>query len=276
MRLAQVARKLSITTEDIVDFLEIRGVSIEKESNTKLEEDALKLLYTHFEVEEEAPADAKADKVEESLEEENHHGSIDSKEELDQKVVSAQQEEENDAPELSLISDDSTIEENEKLEKKPSKTVEELLSESDEQANEEVVIKAPKVELKGLNVLGKIELPEPKLKAEPKDAEEEPKARKSKPTVKGKKAQAPKRKAELSPAEIRKRKAEREARKRVQIEKEKKKKREQFYKDKILKPQQKRQKAKPKRKNIKAEQDVSNVSRQPKTLLGRFWRWLNT
>ena len=67
MRLAQAARKLSITTDDIVDFLEIRGIVIEKDSNTKLDENAVKLLYRHFEIEEEEAENEVIAEVEDTI-----------------------------------------------------------------------------------------------------------------------------------------------------------------------------------------------------------------
>jgi len=264
MRLAQAARTLSITTEDIIDFLEIRGIVIEKDSNTKLEEEAIKLLYQHFEIEEEDATEARTPK-----------------------------EEEPPLPALELliaplpadptvIISDELGEEIYFLQYPPPAPPQappgaELLEDDDEgeESKDELVIKAPKVELKGLNVVGKIDLPEPKPKPE-KEQKDEPKAKKTHSKPRPKKSTKRKGKRELSPAEIRKREEQREARKQKRIEKEKKEKREQFYKDKILVPKQLEQKRKSKKKK-KIVKEINPVQKpKPKTILGKFWRWLNT
>lgn len=282
MRLAQVARKLSITTEDIVDFLEIRGINIEKDSNTKLGEDAVKLLYKHFEIEEheEILQEPKDEQVTDSIsnveapkEEEEATHEKGSQDTVDGQKAGFEDEEEPEQVEEEEQSPSEIKEEK----KKSFKTVGELLEQQEDDSDSELVIKAPKMELKGLNVVGKIDLPEPKSKAEP-EQKEEVKEKPKKSYAKRKHQKKPRRnqKPELSPAEIRKRKEQREARKRERIEKEKKKKREQFYKEKILKPKQLEQKSKPKKRK-KEQQEINVIQKpQPKTLLGKFWRWLNT
>ncbi|MGJ3233786.1 hypothetical protein [Marivirga sp.] len=278
MRLAQVARKLSITTEDIVDFLEIRGITIEKDSNTKLGEDALKLLYKHFEIEENEEI------VQESITESNSEEIIPDKEgdeaheKENQDLLDEQQAEQEDEAKLEKVEVEEESPSEIKEEKKKSfKTVGELLEQQEDDADSELVIKAPKMELKGLNVVGKIDLPEPKPKAEPEpkeEAKEKPKKTYGKP--RHQRTGRRNKKSELSPAQIRKRQEQKEARKRERIEKEKKKKREQFYKEKVLKPKQIEQKNKPKKKKKEVE-EVDRIKKpKPKTLLGKFWRWLNT
>jgi hypothetical protein len=282
MRLAQVARKLSITTEDIVDFLEIRGITIEKDSNTKLGEDALKLLYKHFEIEEDEeivqePKDESiiepTSKVEPPKEDEEAAHEKENQDLLDEHKVELKED-----VEAEKVEQQEELPSEIKEEKKKSfKTVGELLEHQEDDSDSEMVIKAPKMELKGLNVVGKIDLPEPKPKSVP-EQKEEVKEKSKKTYSKPKQQRAPRRnkKPELSPAEIRKREEQKEARKRERIEKEKKKKREQFYKEKVLKPKQIEQKTKPKKKKKVAEEVERIQKPKPKTLLGKFWRWLNT
>lgn len=276
MRLAQAARKLSITTEDIIDFLEIRGIIVERDSNTKLEEEAVKLLYKHFEIEDDQeieevvpePVEAESDSENQAIE----------NTEID--TFDADEVQEETVPERNEAEEDPE-EEQQALEKKSDtkksfKTVTELL-EDEENSDAEFIIKAPKVELKGLNVVGKIDLPEPKPKPDPKP-KAELKERKDKALPKTRPVRKARRnqQRELSPAEIRRREEQKEARKQERFEKEKKRKREQFYKEKVLKPQQLEQKSKPRKKKKVEIEEERRHKPKPKTLLGKFWRWLNT
>ncbi|HET8860299.1 hypothetical protein [Marivirga sp.] len=276
MRLAQAARKLSITTEDIIDFLEIRGIIVEKDSNTKLEEKAVQMLWKYFEVEEENKAELQVFKEEdetsalkeEAKEKENIEKPVD---DLQDKIEESTVEEEEDK------SNQIEAEKERESDKKSFKTVDELLEDGGNDVGHDFVIKAPKVELKGLNVVGKIELPEPKPKNESsKKKDEESKSKKSIQRPSSRKTIERRQQRELSPTEIRKREKQKEARKREQAEKEKKQKREKFYKEKILKPKQIEQKAKPKKKKSTPIEPEIEQRPKPKTVLGKFWRWLNT
>lgn len=282
MRLAQVARKLSITTEDIVDFLEIRGITIEKDSNTKLEEEAVQLLYRYFEVEEKSKTEelplteeieAESIKEDDIAETEELSKEADEEKEEEENIIQNEQQQEEPVEEKNQIVEDS-----EKSVKKSFKTVDELLQDEGNDVDEDLVIKPAKVELKGLNVVGKIDLPEPKPKPESREEEKEKTKLNTKKSYLKPRKKMPKRhqKRELSPSEIRKREEEREARKRERIEKEKKRKREQFYKEKVLKPKRLEQKSKPKKKKTESVEQNKIQKPQPKTLLGKFWRWLNT
>ena len=279
MRLAQAARKLSITTDDIVDFLEIRGVSIEKDSNTKLDEEAVELLYKYFEIEEEGKVeieeieeDESVDQEEDSLKELSAAKSLNL--ESDQVEDKVADEEETAAP---AEKDIQATEGKEESIKRSFKTVDELLEGDDDHSSTDFIIKAPKVELKGLNVVGKIDLPEPKQKSEPEEKKEvDRRTKKSTANTRPRRPLKRKQKRELSPAEIRKRQEEKDARKLERIKKERKKKREEFYKEKVLKPKQIEQKNKPKKKKSAAVGKMVEQKPKPKTVLGKFWRWLNT
>ncbi|WP_296621443.1 hypothetical protein [Marivirga sp.] len=278
MRLAQAARKLSITTEDIVDFLEIRGMTVEKDSNTKLEERAVQLLYKHFDIEEDSKL--------KGVEPKEDIGTIEIKEEeqtipeIDLPKSEGQKEDVTESQEI----EETEIESEENLvEEKPNnklfKTVDELLEGESDNSSDDFVIKAPKVELKGLNIVGKIDLPEPKPKPEVEQKEESKVNRRKKSHLKTREDRKPpkkRQKRELTPTEIRKREEQKEARKRERVEKEKKKKREQFYREKILKPKQIEQKNKLKKRKSSAVETGSEQKPQPKTVLGKFWLWLNT
>ena len=153
MRLAQAARKISITTEDIVNFLAKRDILVEKDSNTKLSEEAIKLLFSYYDVEIEQKQAIETDKAEKQVQTKEAEASI--------------------APSFTEESENIDVMEDQQLEiaeeedvpaeiqpaKKSFKTVGELLENDFETDQEDLVIKAPKVQLQGLNVLGKIDLP---------------------------------------------------------------------------------------------------------------------
>jgi hypothetical protein len=143
------------------------------------------------------------------------------------------------------------------------------------------LIKAPKVELSGLKVLGKIDLPEPRKKepAPPPEGQEENKAAEvPRPRQDIRKAQ-PRRDRTYPPAknpiaQQREREA-REAENRRQEELERQKqKRTEYYQKKV--------KVGPPTKRVRmVEEPVEELSQaelaeRPKTLWGKFMRWLNT
>ncbi len=132
MRLGQIARKISIRQSDVVDLLAKSGISIANESNARLENEHVHVILQHF-----APSF-----LEEKIEE------VD--------VIPPQATEESE-----VIEDVNTIEE-------PIENVvaEIIITTAPEEQEEEKVelIKAPKVDLPGLKVIGKIDLPEPKKK----------------------------------------------------------------------------------------------------------------
>jgi hypothetical protein len=132
MRLGQLARKISIHQSDVVDFLAKSGIVVSNESNAKLDDDHVKVVLQHF-----APSF-----LNEKME--------DTEPALPEVVI----------PELvqpAVIEEELTP-----LENVITKAETPLAKEEPEEVVE--VIKAPKVDLPGLKVLGKIDLPEPKKK----------------------------------------------------------------------------------------------------------------
>lgn len=140
------------------------------------------------------------------------------------------------------------------------------------------LIKAPKIELSGLKVLGKIDLPEPKKKeplspSDP-DAAHEPAQR---PRQEPRKAQPWRERSQPSknPIALQRERESREAEKRRQEELERQKqKRTEYY--------QKRVKAAPPTKRVRMvdepleELSDAELAEAPKTWWGKFMRWLNT
>jgi len=126
MRLGQLARKLNVRTAEITEFLAQHNMLIDEGSNVRLQEDQVVLIVKHFDA-----ANAAFFLTEKEVSEVQ----IEPKEEPKETVE--------DAPARVLI-EPTTI------------------SEVDPEKPE--VIRAPKVELSGLKVLGKIDLPEKKKK----------------------------------------------------------------------------------------------------------------
>ncbi len=134
------------------------------------------------------------------------------------------------------------------------------------------LIKAPKKELSGLKVLGKIELPEPKKKSKPEEKQKPHTRRKLQPELsKEEKEQQrlkEKRKKEAHEARQIKRHKEQE----IQRLKEFK---EAHYKKKLQKAEVKEQKQKVKSPPAPTLQ-IKDTKTVHKTWLGKWWKWMNT
>ncbi len=142
------------------------------------------------------------------------------------------------------------------------------------------LIKAPKKELSGLKVVGKVDLPAPKEKKEKhseviteKDLKEYRNPRKKRQPLseeeKEKRRLKAKRKKEAYEARQEKRRKERE-------EQERKARKEEHYKQKLEQAKAIQQKRRPKLETPVAPELNEKTRPEPKTLLGKFWRWMNT
>lgn len=138
MRLAQLARKISVKASEITEFLADRGIQLENSSNAKVMDEHVELVLTHFAPELIGEDDAAIPEL--PSEQEANLTETDS-EELSQKVEEIETHED-------IVTPEEVVETHE-------------------------VIKPVKVELPGLKVVGKIDLPEPKKKEEelPEDSE---------------------------------------------------------------------------------------------------------
>lgn len=129
MRLGQLARKLSVRTAEITDFLAQHNIKIEEGSNVRLQEEQVELIVKHFNAENAAF------------------------------FLIPKNESEEQPNVVEIVTETIEID-----------TVPQVLIEPDPVKEVEPekgeVIRAPKVELSGLRVLGKIDLPE-KRKKEP-------------------------------------------------------------------------------------------------------------
>jgi hypothetical protein len=248
MRLAQLARKLTIRPTVIVDFLTQHNIQIEDGSNTRLEDAYVDLIMKKF-----APARAAEIAAELRLEKE-----IELKADLAEEKIEIISQ----SPVLENLTFSST----------------DILAEKIE------VIKAPKVELSGLKVLGKIELPEPKKKEieplaeqaqsdQPITAEvaKPPRQENRKPFI-NRKEVSNQRPVKNSIALERERKAQEAEKKQRERQKQEKEKRTLYYlsKVKVVAPI----------KSIKlVKEEVEEFipsAPAPKTIWGKFMKWLNT
>jgi hypothetical protein len=140
MRVGQLARKLGISPTELINFLTSAGIQTQEASNTKLSPDHLQVAIKHFDP---------TGKLEASLQEENKQ------EENRQEEIKAEPVA---VAEPLVAAQESTVDIEHPVEPVPA--VEEISNVEEGDSDDKIeVIKAPKVELAGLKVLGKIELP---------------------------------------------------------------------------------------------------------------------
>lgn len=295
MRLGQLARKYDISAQDIIAYTKSKGFEINPHPNSKLDEEIEALVVEHFDVlpivediteqleeteiadvphpepdEEEADSISEIAPSAEDTPMENLEELVEPDEDLAPQSET-QEERVDDVPETEIQPDIKIA------------TVGEILEdESEELASAVSLIKAPKVELEGLKVVGKIDLPEPKPK-EDKPVEElgaDSERRKGKGKYGNRKALTPEQREERRVRAKKKREEKEkweEHKKKLRAERKKKAQKEKFYKEKVqAEILQAKSATKPKKKKKKQiTQEVDNRPK-PKTALGKFWRWLNT
>ena len=258
MRLGQLARKLAVSPTELINFLTANNIQTTEGSNTRLTDDQVSIVLKKFD-----PAGLIELKAKQIVAEEA------------ETIVAAFVQEENP----------SVQEENIVVEAEPVSSEILLVESAEETAREEAkveVIKAQKVELSGLKVLGKIELPQPKKKeteTEQTISSEEtlPLEPKRQPRQEGRKNYPQKKDrytSEKNPIALQREREAGEAEKKRQAQaKLEKEKRTQHYlkKVKISVP------TKPAR--LLDEQVVEMVDDQtttPTTWLGKFWKWFRS
>lgn len=294
MRLGQLSRKLVKKPIEIVDFLAEQEIFIDNNSNAKVSDEVVQVVFSHFDPEglfTDAPINKKIspEDTSEITQQQNNltNESVNIISEPKEEIVSSAQEE----PSSSTLTKEAPAEEvslplvEEEPEHKPlSLTVSEILEkqeetdlEGSESEPQDIVIKPEKVHLKGLKVVGKIDLPEPKPKEE-KEAESN-----SAETVRkinrkrdnGRKRYS--KKQGLSYTEKQKKEEEIYQRKR-KAEKELEKKRKKAHYHKKVK-QNEQEINKPKKKNV-IENRVETVKKSntetSNNIFQKFWKWLNT
>lgn len=249
MRLAQLARKISVKPSDITEFLADNNIQIENNSNTKIADDHVVLVINHF-----APEMVTKEEVTTAESE-----------------ISINESSEQNVEDISVIIDEVQTPDD-------IKTSEGIVEVPE-------VIKPIKVELPGLKVVGKIDLPEPKKKElkpldENTDEAEIPKSDET-TSVKtrfesrnrARHRQDLDRRPRKNPIALQREREEREALKRKLEQKEKQKElRTQRY---LKKVSGKVAAPKPVRKNRRNDdyEVLTDFEEKPKTVLGKILNW---
>jgi len=254
MRLGQLARRLALRPSQIVDYLSAQNIFSDEGSNARLSDEVTERVILHF-----APS-----RLNEILLSDER--SIESTPVLVEKPAQIE-------PVSTPVADEVVMVESSAI------TVE--VSEEKPE-----VIKAPKVELSGLKVLGKIDLPEPKKKtipvsetteagngAEEKIEEKKPSGKERKDNFQRRDSQK-QRPARNPIAEQREQKArEEEEKRKAKVERDKEK-RTQYYLERVKTGQPTRA------MKLVAEPvesyPIQETKPEPKTWWGKFLRWLNT
>jgi hypothetical protein len=250
MRLGQLARKLALRPSQIVDYLATQQVFPEEGSNARLSNEVTELVILHFAPERLYELINTEEKGEDTL----THAPVEAPVISNAVVTQAEVE-------------TSTLPAVEASNEKPE------------------VIKAPKVELTGLKVLGKIELPEPKKKSAP-NSESVNESTSVTPIEKKtgrseRREKNPQQREKYTPrparnpvAVQREMKAREEEEKRKVKAEQDKEKRTQYYYNRVKTGQP------TKAVKIVSEPtetyELKEVKPAPKTWLGKFLRWLNT
>lgn len=256
MRLGQLARKLALRPSEIIDFLASNSVTVEDSSNTKLQNEHVTLVMQRFapamlaEVEKELIAEEQYDVVEQP--------SIESVKPAETAEV--------------LVQDNAV----------PADDVGVIPALSDAtEADKNEVIKAPKIALSGLKVVGKIDLPTPKKKETPAESSGDiPAENATPPKRRTEDRKEQKRERPYTSSQPRKNpvslQREREAQEAEQRKREaaerKKEQRTRNYLNKVKSAPTKSMKI----IDEQFEEISTDVSTPPKTWLGKFFRWLRS
>jgi hypothetical protein len=245
MRLGQLARKLAVRPAAIVEFLAGNQIAIEEGSNTRIEDDYVRLVIERFD-----PSKSQEMFVESG----------------------GQEESETPVPEI---------------ESGNSGPAEIPVEQSQITVNEEKmgVIKAPKIELPGLKVLGKIEMPEPRKKEVASDESASP----VESAVVPDEIRNPKQEIRKAPNQRNERRDTRPKRNPIAVQREReseeaeKKRKEELERKKTLRTQHyfKKVRATAPTKSLKlidepVDEMTAEQTPSPKTGWGRFIKWLTT
>ena len=296
MRLGQLARKYDISIQKIISYLdEIEQSYDSHHPNSKLDEETEALVEKHFEhllvVTSEPAVENKAEKPEVIIQEQTKEEEpkveiieIDKELEVPVNEVDISNEEvkiiqEEIVPTVPEVDSQITQEESE-----DSIDTERLieLMESEEASvdlSKIKLIKAPKKELSGLKVVGKIDLPEPKNKDTENSEDEDTKARLDRDDRKERR-KISQEEREQRRLNAKKKKEEyelrQERRRKEKEKKERKAKKEAHYKQQLQRAQSNKSIIKASSKRKKESAELEDQLPKPTTLLGKFLRWLNT
>jgi len=280
MRLGQLARKYDVSLQDIISYLNKINPSHESlHHNSKLDDQIELMVIEHF--------DVKLEVLDDPQEVINDEDSEKSDEIPVEPVVEINMETEADLqmeldPSLPPIKSQESPTETEDIPKKEHEVIEtdrliELMDSEDTEVDLSSItlIKAPKKELDGLKVLGKIDLPEPKSKKSSKSEEQilEQDTEREKRQERQRLRDEDQEKRRLN---AKRKKEEYEGRQEVRRKNEKKKLKKAFNKDRYEKKMQQIKASQPKPEIQKEDisSEVNDIAPKPKTILGKFWNWL--
>lgn len=298
MRLSRLAKNIEQKPNLVQKFLEEKfGADVDFGLNNKLEEVHIDAVIAYFGIptkqeEVNIPNDLDTNEAHEETLFSQENGNLDAKEkeEIEVEIFEIPSEEKTpvvDSKEA-INTSNSVLDEEKTFEMREGNVVNELGSKL-----ENGVIRAPKAEkLKGITVVSKIDIPEPKTLSEEKESEEavitnatlrkeQASLRKKKRAEAKEKAQQNKLKRELKALEQQKKKVEKAEKKRKEekLKAEKVRKRK-YYEEKMAKnsshSESKRNGAK-KKNNSKSKSSINKKVRKPEptTLWGKFWKWFN-
>ena len=292
MRLGQLSRQTKLNTSDIVEYLADQGITIKSGSNAKVNDEYVELVYSGFNLE--PPAETSETEVAADVNEPESEGALEQSTETlvetdDVPVISDPHSEISDLYEG--LDDDEEFSAEEIVEIKARIEAKKIAKDEADRPENPNLIKAPKVSLQGLKVIGRIDLPEPKVKKELQEEEAvtvEDKVEAPKPVevVRHKKRNAGRnrqsshnRKADINPVELQRQRAEKAVRERKkrELRKEKERKRKHYHKVTQEKKKEVIRKEKP---LVEATPEVKKPVLKPKKVtrgnfMSRFWRWLD-
>ena len=278
MRLGQLARKYGISKKDIITYLKEKDPKLHSlGQNTKLDEATVELISSRFGDPEQLFDASVTETSEESHElsppkalDEASEPALTQHSDLEQTPPPAPQPDQDGEPSSTSESTPGEAIETDKLL--------ELLE--DEEAEVDLskitLIKAPKRELEGLKVVGKIELPAPKPKS---DQSASAKDRNTKNRNRSDRRVLSEEEREKRRLKAKRKKEDYEARQERRRKEKEKKQRKALNKARY---QQKVQQAKAnqlKQKRHQPKQEDTAIEAPPsppKTMLGKLWRWLTT
>ncbi|MEO8474358.1 MAG: hypothetical protein ABI477_19300 [Chryseolinea sp.] len=258
MRLGQIARKLSISPSEILSYLASRNIKIEENANSRLETDHVRLILQKFAPDQLSILDIQPTAILTviSIPEEIQEGStVTHAENVQEELINQ-----------SVPTIENTVESNSE-----SGISEILLTEESE------VIKAPKIALSGLKVLGKIDLPEPKKKEQATPGgEEESSVKEEQPrTIYQPRKQSRDLRTYKNPVALqREREVKEESQKQEQKAEQEKERRTQNYLKKV--------KMSPPTKAVRMVDEPleqmtnEDLKEEPKSWFGKFIKWLST
>ncbi|MEQ8238654.1 MAG: hypothetical protein RIA69_05545 [Cyclobacteriaceae bacterium] len=294
MRLGQLARQLNINTADIVSLLNENDIIINDHPNVKIDGEPEQIVLRKFgqeaqqekveievlpevtQVEEPAPTSITELNEPSSMEEKPitiEEGQVTFDQEVEKSPYQQVVEEKVEQLDVNLPKADEDNQEN--LEPSIDPSIEEI-NELNLNIDEDEVIRAPKISLEGLKVVGKIDLPEPKSKEEIHKEKDDTKAKRKSKNYRSEQTEEEKEARRIRNREIKERRLQKEKEREQQEREERERKaKEEFYRKKLVTEKAALKNKKAKRKEIK-KQDEHIIKSKPKSALGKFWQWLNT